>query len=401
MFETHHMSRAHATASLEKFLPKSGRAYAHGRNTDHGPGQHHAVSCLSPYFRRRLITEGEAIKKTLSAQSFSQAEKYIQEIFWRTYFKGWMEMRPSVWHQFLGMRHVPDGHETYQKAISGQTGIACFDAWIEELRETGYLHNHARMWTASIWIFTLRLPWAWGADFFLTHLADGDPASNTLGWRWVAGLHSRGKHYLARADNIDSFTNGRFAPYGQLNEQAVALEEMPPAAAAPLSLFEPTPKKPSMLVMTAEDCSPQTHDFGVPVVAAASLPVAFGAGGQNAAILALDAAAMTDGLSQCKAHFDVPIYEAISAGADAQSAEASLPEGLLELAKSSGAEQCVMLAPPVGFWSDNLAKIKQALAQAGLPLYLQRRTYDAICWPHAKKGFFPFKEKIPSFIRDF
>ena len=79
------------------------------------------------------------------------------------------------------------------------------------------------MWFASIWIFTLKLPWVLGADFFLCNLIDGDAASNTLSWRWVAGLHTKGKHYLARADNIERFTSGRFAPYGQLVEEAEML----------------------------------------------------------------------------------------------------------------------------------------------------------------------------------
>ena len=96
----------------------------------------------------------------------------------------------------------------------GATGIDCFDAWARELVATGYLHNHARMWFASIWIFTLRLPWELGADFFLRHLIDGDPASNTLSWRWVAGLQTAGKTYLATAENIARFTGGRFAPQG-------------------------------------------------------------------------------------------------------------------------------------------------------------------------------------------
>jgi deoxyribodipyrimidine photo-lyase len=73
-------------------------------------------------------------------------------------------------------------------ATFGRTGIACFDQWTGELLETGYLHNHARVWFSSIWIFTLRLPWKLGADFFIRFLNDGDSASNTLSWRWVAGL---------------------------------------------------------------------------------------------------------------------------------------------------------------------------------------------------------------------
>ena len=65
------------------------------------------------------------------------------------------------------------------------------------LKENNYLHNHARMWFASIWVFTLDLPWQLGAEFFMKHLFDGDAAANTLGWRWVAGIQTQGKNYLA------------------------------------------------------------------------------------------------------------------------------------------------------------------------------------------------------------
>ena len=93
----------------------------------------------------------------------------------------------------------------------GATAIEPFNDWVRELKETGYLHNHARMWFASIWIHTLELPWYLGADFFLKHLLDGDEAVNTLSWRWVAGLHTKGKTYLARASNIEKYTNGRYS----------------------------------------------------------------------------------------------------------------------------------------------------------------------------------------------
>ena len=75
------------------------------------------------------------------------------------------------------------------------------------------------MWFASIWIFTLELPWQLGAEFFMQHLYDGDPASNTLGWRWVAGIQTQGKHYLATEWNINKFTNNRFKNI-KLNENA-------------------------------------------------------------------------------------------------------------------------------------------------------------------------------------
>ncbi|MCK7502530.1 MAG: hypothetical protein MZW92_81430 [Comamonadaceae bacterium] len=89
------------------------------------------------------------------------------------------------------------------------------------------LHNHARLWFASLWIFTLELPWALGADFFLRHLLDGDPASNTLSWRWVVGLQTPGKIYLARADNIARFTAGRFPAVTGLATAARPLREVP------------------------------------------------------------------------------------------------------------------------------------------------------------------------------
>ena len=96
--------------------------------------------------------------------------------------------------------------------------------WVEELVNENYLHNHTRMWFASIWIFTLNLPWQLGANFFMRHLLDGDSASNTLSWRWVAGLQTIGKHYLATASNISKFTNNVHKPQN-LNEDALPLNE--------------------------------------------------------------------------------------------------------------------------------------------------------------------------------
>jgi len=75
------------------------------------------------------------------------------------------------------------------------------------------------MWFASIWIFTLDLPWQLGAEFFMKHLYDGDAAANTLGWRWVAGIQTQGKNYLASEWNIKKFTNNRFNNI-KLNENA-------------------------------------------------------------------------------------------------------------------------------------------------------------------------------------
>ena len=123
---------------------------------------------------------------------------------WRVYWKGWLELRPKVWSDFLEDLKFIKEDENYLKAIKGDTEIECFNDWVKELKESNYLHNHARMWFASIWIFTFNLPWELGAAFFMKYLYDGDTASNTLRWRWVAGIQTKGKHYLASENKCTS-----------------------------------------------------------------------------------------------------------------------------------------------------------------------------------------------------
>jgi deoxyribodipyrimidine photo-lyase len=270
-------TRDAALDRLAEFVPRAGVQYTSSRNTDRGPGQPCTVSRLSPYLRYRLITEQETIGQVASRHGQVAADKFVQEVLWRTYWKGWLEMRPAIWERFIEERDrqrqsLRDG-SGLANAEAGSTGIEGFDDWARELVRTGYLHNHARMWFASIWIFTLRLPWALGADFFLRHLIDADPASNTLSWRWVAGLQTVGKTYLATADNISRYTDGRFAPTG-LAREAVALTEhpFPPPFALP-QVMAARLDEPSVLLVTHEDLSPEslfshTSRFAVALVAA-------------------------------------------------------------------------------------------------------------------------------------
>ena len=216
-------SRASAIENLNRFVDQNLFEYSKLRNFDYGPDNRSNISCLSPYITHGVISELEVIKKSLSKFSFSKNEKFIQEVLWRTYWKGWLELRPNVWTDYLNelkkIREEFKDNQNYKDAIEGNTNIECFNEWIKELKETNYLHNHARMWFASIWIFTLDLPWQLGAEFFMKHLYDGDAASNTLGWRWVAGIQTQGKNYLASEWNIKKFTNNRFSNI-KLNENA-------------------------------------------------------------------------------------------------------------------------------------------------------------------------------------
>ena len=216
-------SRAKALDKLNNFVENNLSEYSKLRNFDFGPENRSNVSCLSPYITHGIISEKEVINKSLSKFSFSKNEKFIQEVLWRTYWKGWLELRPNVWTDYLielnKIREDFKNNQNYINAIEGKTNIECFNVWVNELKEKNYLHNHTRMWFASIWIFTLELPWQLGAEFFMQHLYDGDAASNTLGWRWVAGVQTQGKHYLASEWNIKKFTNNRFNNI-KLNENA-------------------------------------------------------------------------------------------------------------------------------------------------------------------------------------
>ena len=231
-FET---SRSSALNKLNSFIENDILNYNSKRNFDFGIKNRNNVSCLSPYITHRLITEYETVKKVLLKHPFQKVDKFIQEIFWRIYWKGWLELRPKVWSDFTGDLKGINEDDNYKKAINGETQIKCFNDWVEELKENNYLHNHTRMWFASIWIFTLNLPWQKGAEFFIKNLLDGDAASNTLSWRWVAGLQTRGKHYVAQSWNINKFTNNKYQDV-KLNEKVSPLADVRDYKMTPLSL---------------------------------------------------------------------------------------------------------------------------------------------------------------------
>ena len=216
-------SRVEAIEELNQFIEGNLLEYSKLRNFDFGPQKRDNTSCLSPYVTHGLINEVEIINKSLKRFSFVKNEKFIQEVLWRVYWKGWLELRPNVWTDYLqelkDIKEEYKNNKDYLDAIEGKTSIECFNEWVNEIKKFNYLHNHTRMWFASIWIFTLNLPWQLGAEFFMKHLFDGDAASNTLGWRWVAGIQTQGKNYLATEWNIKKFTNNRFQNI-RINEEA-------------------------------------------------------------------------------------------------------------------------------------------------------------------------------------
>jgi hypothetical protein len=358
------------------------------------------VSQLSPYIRRRLITEPEVVKAALAEHSPEDAEKFIQEVVWRSYFKGWLELRPTVWSDYVSGLDADlndlsiDRRRSAQieAAENGTTGLDCFDAWAAELLETGYLHNHARMWFASIWIFTFGLPWRIGADFFFRHLLDGDPASNTCSWRWVAGLHTRGKTYQATASNIATFTEGRFAPRDAdlaANTSVVQREELKGVGdvGSLRSVSAPTKGVPTLLLQTEDDCT--LEDFDV-----ASLDICAGV------VLTTSHLRSPRDLSERVVDFEVTALTdaAARANINAKLLRASKPEDLVTWAEASGARQIAMPYVPTGPVSDWIAKARPLLNERGIALTEFRRGWDVLVWPHATAGFFKVKRKIPEIL---
>ena len=245
------ISREGALKQLDAFIDSELANYSYKRNFDLGPKDKSNVSCLSPYISHRLITEYEVTKTVLAKFPYQKIEKYIQEIFWRVYWKGWLELRPQVWTDFIEDLKGLKEDDNYRKAINGETQIECFNDWVKELKESNYLHNHTRMWFASIWIFTLNLPWQKGAEFFMKHLFDGDAASNTLSWRWVAGLQTKGKHYVAQSWNISKFTNNKYKNI-KLNENALPATDKREYKLSPLNLITEDNSNENLLLFENE-----------------------------------------------------------------------------------------------------------------------------------------------------
>lgn len=395
-------SRAAGEVLLTQFTPRMGRRYANGRNTDHGPGAHSAVSMLSPYLRRRLVTERDTVAAALAEHGPEAAEKFVQEVVWRSYFKGWLERRPQVWASYRdGLAEdlaILDTDRRLRRDVvraeAGDTGLACFDAWARELVDTGYLHNHARMWFASIWIFTLGLPWRLGADFFYRHLLDGDPASNTLGWRWVAGLHTRGKPYKAQAWNIAKFTNGRFSPRdSDLAEDVQGLEQQEPEGlpdVMPLRVpMIPNPQMPTALLITEEDCRLEDFDIG-------SLRIC------GSAMVLASHLRSPRGAAEPVARFEADALADAAARAEveAEQMRAGVPADLARWATRIGARQIMTPYVPVGPLRDWLDDAAASLAVAGITLTEQRRDWDTAIWPHATAGFFKVKKQIPRVLHE-
>lgn len=383
---------------LKEFAPLAGETYSNERNFDFSSTKKNSVSALSPWIKHRLITEEEVLIEILKYHSPHSAMKFIQEVFWRGYFKGWLEQHPTVWShhneklikEYTKLENNKFIKENYMSAINGETGIECFDFWCEQLKSTGYLHNHVRMWFASIWVFTLKLPMELGADFFMLHLIDADAASNTLSWRWVSGLHTKGKAYAARASNIEKFTNGQFNPSGQLVEDINPLTENIDHPQVTLPQLDKSIQKDAVLLVTEEDCSPETSletkDLEVEI-----LPL----------YLEKKYPRWIEPNNSVRFFSNTAVQntcQRLGQQGVEKIDKTKWTDAILEASDRLGTKNIIIPKVPVGAVKSKLRKVKKNLAEHDIYIYEHYKNYDMYTWQHASKGFFKLKKQIPNIL---
>jgi deoxyribodipyrimidine photo-lyase len=374
--------REQGLAKLKEFTENHLSNYAKSRNFDYGPDKRNNVSNLSKYITHRIIDEQEVIQIAHSKFAYIKIEKFIQEVFWRTYWKGWLEMRPKVWTSYIEdlkqLEKQKDSAE-YQQAISGKTSIECFNDWASELIKYNYLHNHARMWFASIWIFTLKLPWQLGADFFLKHLLDGDAASNTLSWRWVAGLQTKGKNYLATKSNINTFSAKKYEVL-KLNDQVSSLFETKSFEIQPLHFDKVENEESLFLLHNLDSNFVQKFHNKYNHFALLDFNSILESKNYSKQVLDFKSSINEELIGQLKTNFnsDLVIKNA---------------KDLLKIVKDKNIKNIITPYINCGYENDFMNEIRKKIKITYLA-----RDYDQLCYPFATKGFFGFKEQIPKIL---
>ena len=368
-------SRKEALDILENYIEKDISIYSAQRNFDFGPNNRKNISCLSPYITHRLISEYEVAKKTLSKYPYQKVEKFIQEIFWRVYWKGWLELRPKVWTDFVEDTKNIENTNEYEKAINSETNIDCFNDWVKELKENNYLHNHTRMWFASIWIFTLKLPWQKGAEFFLRELYDGDAASNTLSWRWVAGIQTKGKNYIAQNWNINKFTNNKYKDL-KLNENPQPIIDQREYKISPLSAHNNETTSDRLVFFENE------------------LDFQFFNRNNNKKIYCI---LLANDERQIKLGSKVLEYKKNLIINQIQNLDLKIEfiEGKKFIELSNKDKDFDIIYPSIG---ENMSFLKRVIKKNNLNINYLTREEDNYCWQFSNKGYFNFKSNIPKIL---
>ncbi|URR34911.1 deoxyribodipyrimidine photo-lyase [Thermosynechococcus sp. HN-54] len=183
-----------------------------------------AVTGLSAYLRHGVISLATVRDRVWQAVAHPhQAEALLQQLAWRDYWQRlyarwgdrlWQDIEPYK----TGWQATDYQPELPPALLAGETGLACMDAFSCDLQQTGYLHNHARLWLAAYVVHWCRVRWQAGAAWFLQHLLDGDPASNNLSWQWVASTFSH-KPYFFNRQNLERYSDSKYCRHCSMSDR--------------------------------------------------------------------------------------------------------------------------------------------------------------------------------------
>lgn len=380
-------SRDGALERLKNFVADQALRYDEERN--YVVPRHSNVSMLSTSICYGLISADEAVEQALREHPFEEVEKFIQEIYWRRYWKSWLQMRPSIWDEYRqSVEEMNEDAELVARCREVEEGrgpIEVMNGFAKELREKGYLHNHARMWFAGYWIHYMKLPWQMGTQFFYRYLLDGDPAVNTLSWRWVAGWQTPGKTYQASRRNIEKFLDdseldGKRDSLALLDGHEVVRPE---------GAKRNDPEEVEFASETPNDSLRSgvwLHEDDL-----------------NGPTFSCDLKIVTRDLGM-EEHLDFPKFKTdwlsnVFAHA-AQKSSADLVEtkelsnALLDWCKEHSLKQLVTSYPMIGYLNDEVVKVREKLSKEGISLVLMRTENELEYLNLARGGFFGFWKKI-------
>lgn len=388
------VTRRNYLSQLEAFIP---HVSEYERTRNFVRVGHPNVSRLSGAIRHRLISEFEVIDRIRNLEPTPDREKFIQEVCWRLYWKSRLQQQPHIWQDFVTQFQTPpppECQDRIQQIEDAATGIEFVDSFVCELKQTGYLHNHARMWFAGWWVHDEFLPWAHGAGFFLRHLIDGDPASNTLSWRWVAGLHTPGKTYRTRASNIRRYLDPAYCgnPEAGLHRLSEGANPQPVEGSVdfpnirpdwrPLSDLRIEKTERCGLLIHLEDSSPESthlsnHQFSAVAV--------HGSGhwrDSSRLVINFKDKAMEDTSARAAEMWKI------------RPAGTYSPRDVVSWANENQLDRIVAIQPMTGPLQDEVCQINQSLCHTSIKFDLYARDEDLTWISLADGGFFRFWKQI-------
>jgi len=384
---------------LNDFLEKKIINYSKYRNYDYGnQNPHKIVSGLSPYISHGIISELDVLRKLQCSKN--KCDKFKQEILWRTYWKGWLEHNKFIWDNYKKNLNfykkkfdLLKSNSNYNSAINGETNIEPFDEWVQQLKSSGYLHNHTRMWFASIWIHYLNLPWELGANFFIENLLDGDIASNTLSWRWVAGLQTKGKSYLASKNNIRKYTFNRFNNFNlpELKKPILLEEEVSTSSFIYNSKSDFNKNKKTCIFIVENNLNLNFIKNNIKFISEVILlRVPYKGINKNKVLSEFRDKACNDFLNLCSdLNVKIKSYNLEKSN-----------EYLIKYLDEKNIREVITDYIPVGYEKDFILNLKKNFAKNAINIIELLDPFYFKAWRYCNKGFFNFKKNFDKFTKE-